>query len=109
MKPEDELQATIADMTQPGKGIRAADEGMRIAKWREVYGITEQNPAPVGIAANAEVLARYAALCQSEGIVPIVEPEVLIDGDHSIERCYEVTEAVLHAVFHALHRHQVIL
>src|SRR5437870_3850145 len=84
-------------------------QGMRFAKWREVYGITEHNPTPLGIEANAEVLARYAALCQAEGIVPIVEPEVLIDGEHSIERCYEVTEAVLHAVFHALARHRVIL
>ena len=58
------------------------------------------------IEANAEALARYAAICQSEGIVPIVEPEVLIDGDHTIERCDEVSEAVLHAVFHALHRHK---
>jgi len=84
-------------------------QGMRFAKWREVYGITEHNPTPLGIEANAEVLARYAALCQAEGIVPIVEPEVLIDGEHSIERCYEVTEAVLHAVFQALYRHRVIL
>ena len=55
------------------------------------------------------MLARYAAICQSVGIVPIVEPEVLIDGDHTIERCFEVTEAVQHAVYHALHRHGVIL
>src|SRR5438552_2422077 len=100
MKPEDELQATIADMTKPGKGILAADESLpTIAKRFKA----------VGIDCNAEVLARYAALCQGEGIVPIVEPEVLIDGEHSIERCYEVTEAVLHAVFHALARHRVIL
>ena len=55
------------------------------------------------------MLARYAAVCQSVGVVPIVEPEVLMDGDHSIERHAEVTEAVQHAVFHALHRHKVIL
>jgi len=83
--------------------------GVRFAKWREVYGITERNPTPLGIAANAEVLARYAAICQQEDIVPIVEPEVLIDGEHSIERCHEVTDAVLHAVFDALHRHGVLL
>ncbi|MEP6657639.1 MAG: class I fructose-bisphosphate aldolase [Betaproteobacteria bacterium] len=83
--------------------------GVRFAKWREVYGITDRNPTALGIEANAEVLARYAAICQQEGIVPIVEPEVLIDGDHSIERCHEVSEAVLHAVFVALHRHRVIL
>jgi fructose-bisphosphate aldolase, class I len=83
--------------------------GVRFAKWREVYGITDRNPTPLGIEANAEVLARYAAICQQEGIVPIVEPEVLIDGDHTIERCSEVSDAVLNAVFHALHRHKVVL
>ena len=54
-------------------------------------------------------MARYAAICQSLGVVPIVEPEVLLDGDHTLERCFEVTEAVQHAVFHALHRHGVEL
>src|SRR5690349_23483068 len=83
-------------------------QGARFTKWREVYGITARNPTPLGIAANAEVLARYAAICQSQGLVPIVEPEVLIDGDHTIERCFEVSEAVLHAVFDALHRHRVV-
>ncbi|TMH60649.1 MAG: fructose-bisphosphate aldolase class I [Betaproteobacteria bacterium] len=84
-------------------------QGARFAKWREVYGVTDRNPTPLGIEANAEVLARYAAICQSEGIVPIVEPEVLIDGDHTLERCHEVSDAVLHAVFSALHRHGVRL
>lgn len=84
-------------------------QGARFTKWREVYGITERNPTPLGIAANAEVLARYAATCQAQGLVPIVEPEVLIDGDHTIERCHEVSEAVLHAVFDALRRHRVLL
>ena len=84
-------------------------QGARFAKWREVYGITDRNPTPLAIEANAEVLARYAGLCQQQGIVPIVEPEVLIDGNHSIERCYEVSDAVLHAVFAALHRHRVLL
>ena len=83
-------------------------QGARFTKWREVYPITDRNPTALGIAANAEVLARYAAVCQQQGLVPIVEPEVLIDGDHSIERCAEVTEAVLHAVFDALHRHRVV-
>ncbi len=83
--------------------------GARFAKWREVYGITDRNPTPLGIEANAEVLARYAGICQAHGIVPIVEPEVLIDGDHTQERCHEVCEAVLHAVFSALHRHRVSL
>jgi fructose-bisphosphate aldolase class I len=89
------------------KGYKA--QGARFAKWREVYGITDRNPTPLAIEANAEVLARYAAICQAEGIVPIVEPEVLIDGDHTLERCHEVSEAVLHAVFTALHRHRVLL
>lgn len=84
-------------------------KGARFAKWREVYPITDRNPTRLGVEANAEVLARYATICQEQGIVPIVEPEVLIDGDHTIERCFEVTDAVLHAVFHALHRHGAIL
>ena len=84
-------------------------QGARFAKWREVYGVTDRNPTLLGIDANAEVLARYAAICQTEGIVPIVEPEVLIDGDHTLERCHEVSDAVLHAVFNALHRHGVRL
>lgn len=84
-------------------------QGARFAKWREVYAISERNPTRLGIDANAEMLARYAAVCQQEGFVPIVEPEVLIDGDHGLERCFEVTEAVLHAVFHALYRHRVTL
>ena len=83
-------------------------QGARFTKWREVYPITPCNPTPLGIATNAEVLARYAAICQAQGLVPIVEPEVLIDGDHTIERCFEVSEAVLHAVFDALHRHRVL-
>jgi fructose-bisphosphate aldolase class I len=84
-------------------------QGARFAKWREVYSIGAQNPTALGIEANAEMLARYAAVCQEEGFVPIVEPEVLIDGDHTLERCLDVTESVLHAVFHALHRHRVVL
>jgi len=84
-------------------------QGARFAKWREVYQITDRNPTTLGIAANAEMLARYAAVCQEQGMVPIVEPEVLLDGDHSLRRCAEVTEAVLYAVFDALHRHQVRL
>ena len=85
------------------------EQGARFAKWREVYPITEHNPTRLGIEANAEMLARYAAVCQEESFVPIVEPEGLIDGDHTLERCAEVTEAVQHAVFHALHRHGVRL
>ena len=84
-------------------------QGARFAKWREVYSISDHNPTALGISANAEMLARYAAICQEQGIVPIVEPEVLIDGDHSLMRCAEVTEAVQKEIFHALHRHHVML
>jgi fructose-bisphosphate aldolase class I len=85
------------------------NQGARFAKWREVYAIGEHFPSTLGITANAEMLARYAAVCQEQGIVPIVEPEVLIDGNHSMARCAEVTEAVQKEIFHALHRHHVVL
>ncbi len=105
--PGDLITQGLDGLAERLKSFKA--QGLRFAKWREVYGITDQNPTRLGIEANAEVLARYAALCQAEGIVPIVEPEVLIDGEHGIERCMEVSEAVLHAVFHALWRHRVML
>jgi fructose-bisphosphate aldolase class I len=85
------------------------EQGARFAKWRAVYNVSDTLPSRLAIETNAESLACYAAICQEAGVVPIVEPEVLIDGDHSIERCAEVTEAVLHEVFHALHRHDVVL
>ena len=85
------------------------EQGARFAKWRNVYHITESTPSRLAIEANAEMLARYAAICQSQGIVPIVEPEVLIDGDHSLSLCAEVSEEVFHELFHALHRHHVVL
>lgn len=88
---------------------RYKEQGARFAKWREVYPITAHNPTHLGIHANAEMLARYAAVCQALGVVPIVEPEVLMDGEHEIERCAEVIEQVLHSVFHALHLHNVRL
>jgi len=84
-------------------------QGARFAKWREVYAIDKHVPSQHGIEANAEMLARYAAVCQEEGLVPIVEPEVLMDGDHDIDRHAEVTEAVQHATFQALQRHHVVL
>lgn len=83
--------------------------GAKFAKWRNVYSISEYTPSLTAIKAGAEMLARYAACCQSVGIVPIVEPEVLMDGDHSIEHCAEATEMVLHELFHALFIHQVEL
>jgi len=79
------------------------DMGARFAKWRAVIHVSDTLPSHACVGANAHALARYAALCQERGLVPIVEPEVLMDGSHSIERCEEVTGAVLHAVFWALH------
>ena len=107
LAPGDEITQGLDGLAERLRTYKA--QGARFAKWREVYGISEQNPTLLGIEANAEMLARYAAVCQEEGFVPIVEPEVLIDGDHTLERCLEVTEVVLHAVYHALHRHRVIL
>jgi fructose-bisphosphate aldolase class I len=83
--------------------------GARFAKWRAVIAIGDTLPTDMCISANAHALARYAALCQEQGLVPIVEPEVLMEGAHSIERCEEVTGAVLHAVFEALHDQRVSL
>lgn len=85
------------------------EQGARFAKWREVYEIGNNYPTQHGIEANAEMLARYAAVCQEEGLVPIVEPEVLMDGNHDIDRHAEVTETVQQEVFHALKRHNVVL
>jgi fructose-bisphosphate aldolase, class I len=76
--------------------------GARFAKWRAVIDIAEGIPSEYAIEANAHALARYAALCQEGNIVPIVEPEVLMDGAHSIERCEEVTDRVLQEVFRQL-------
>jgi fructose-bisphosphate aldolase class I len=83
--------------------------GARFAKWRAVIRITDVLPSFACISANAHALARYAALCQEQRLVPIVEPEVLMDGSHAIERCEEVTASVLHAVFHALFEQGVVL
>jgi fructose-bisphosphate aldolase, class I len=83
--------------------------GARFAKWRAVIHISDALPSYACISANAHALARYAALCQEQNLVPIVEPEVLMDGSHSIERCEDVTGAVLHAVFCALHDQRVWL
>lgn len=84
-------------------------KGASFAKWRSVYNISANTPSQLAIETNAEVLARYAAICQANGIVPIVEPEVLIDGDHTLARCEEVSIPVLQAVFAALNRHNVQL
>jgi fructose-bisphosphate aldolase class I len=83
--------------------------GARFAKWRAVIAIGESIPSRGCIEANAHTLARYAALCQEAGLVPIVEPEVLMDGDHTLERCFEVTEEVLVTVFDQLRTQGVML
>ena len=83
--------------------------GAKFAKWRAVIDIGPGIPEYNSIMTNAHALARYAALCQDEGIVPIVEPEVLMDGDHDIDRCYEVTEFVLKEVFQELYYQKVAL
>ncbi len=91
------------------------DLGARFTKWRAVLtigmgtGMGDGLPTPNCIDANAEALARYAAMSQEAGLVPIVEPEVLMDGDHTIERCFEVSQATLQSVFAALARRRVVL
>jgi fructose-bisphosphate aldolase class I len=107
LSPGDEITLGLDGLAQRLEGYK--QQGARFAKWRAVYNISDVLPSRAAIEANAEALARYAAVCQAEGVVPIVEPEVLIDGDHSMARCAEVTEDVLHEVFHALHRHHVAL
>ena len=89
--------------------IEYVQMGARFAKWRAAITIGEGIPTRGAIEANALTLARYAALCQETGLVPIVEPEVLMDGNHTMQRCFEVTEEVLHTVFNQLYRQGVIL
>ncbi|WP_028919136.1 class I fructose-bisphosphate aldolase [Pseudoxanthomonas suwonensis] len=101
-------------VTEGLDGLRARLEeyyrlGARFAKWRAVINIGEDIPTGTCIDVNAHALARYAALCQEQGLVPMVEPEVLMDGDHDIETCYEVTEAVLRSVFGSLYDQNVLL
>jgi fructose-bisphosphate aldolase class I len=83
--------------------------GARFAKWRAVIVLGEGIPSRGCVEANAHALARYAALCQEVGLVPVVEPEVLMDGDHTLARCAQITEEVLRAVFEQLYLQQVIL
>ena len=86
-----------------------AEMGARFAKWRAVITIGDGTPSRGCVEANAHALARYAALCQEAGLVPIVEPEVLMDGDHTLARCSEVSEGVLRTVFQQLYAQQVML
>jgi len=83
--------------------------GARFAKWRAVIAVGDGIPSRGCIEANAQALARYAALCQEAGVVPVVEPEVLMDGEHTMERCREVTEEVLQTVFNQLYSQRVML
>ena len=83
--------------------------GARFVKWRAVIHVTDALPSSACVSANAHALARYASLCQEQELVPIVEPEVLMDGSHTIERCEKVTGIVLHATFHALFEQGVAL
>ncbi|HXW53379.1 MAG TPA: class I fructose-bisphosphate aldolase [Myxococcota bacterium] len=83
--------------------------GARFAKWRAIVAMGEGIPSRACIEANAQALARYAALCQEAGLVPIVEPEVLMDGDHTLEQCFDVTQNVLHTVFNHLYTQEVML
>src|ERR1700723_833553 len=96
----DKLAARLADYYK---------QGARFAKWRAVIDIGKDIPSMTAIHVNAHALARYAALCQAAQIVPIVEPEVLMDGDHDIDRCYEVTSRVLNKTFQELRVQRVAL
>jgi fructose-bisphosphate aldolase class I len=101
-------------VTEGLDGLRARLEeyyklGARFAKWRAVINIGDDIPSGTCIEANSHALARYAALCQEQGLVPMVEPEVLMDGTHDIQTCYEVTEVVLRSLFDALYNHNVML
>jgi fructose-bisphosphate aldolase class I len=96
----DGLRARLAEYVQMGA---------RFAKWRAVIAIGDGIPTPGCIEANAQALARYAALCQEAGLVPVVEPEVLMEGAHTLHTCSQITEKVLRAVFHELNAQRVKL
>jgi fructose-bisphosphate aldolase class I len=108
------LAGTEENITEGLDGLRDrlrdySQMGARFAKWRAVIRIGDTLPTQACVLANAHALARYAALCQEQGLVPIVEPEVLMDGPHTIERCEEVTGIVLQATFEALFEQLVSL
>jgi fructose-bisphosphate aldolase class I len=105
--PEEKVTEGLDDLRDRLKEYR--EMGARFAKWRAVIAVTDALPSPACVSVNAHALARYAALCQEQGIIPIVEPEVLMDGSHTIDRCEEVTGNVLHAVFNALFDQKVSL
>lgn len=109
------LAGTIGEGTTQGLddlGARCKqyyDGGCRFAKWRCVLTIGKHTPSHLGMLENANVLARYASICQQNGLVPIVEPEILQDGDHDLDRCQKVTEQTLAYVYKALADHHVYL
>ncbi len=105
--PEEKITEGLDGLGQRLEQYQKA--GARFTKWRSVYAIDQFKPSALAIKANAEVLARYAAIAQAHDFVPIVEPEVLHDGTHSIDQCYHATCMALDAVFSALHRHHVDL
>ena len=113
IKPLPNCPGEVVTEGLDGLGERLAEYrglGAKFAKWRAVIDIGEHGmPSYTCVSANAHALARYAALCQSEGIVPIVEPEVLMDGDHDIDQCYAVTEWTLKTVFEQLYYQKVAL
>ena len=101
-------------VTEGLDGLRARLEeyyklGARFAKWRAVINIGDDIPSGTCIDANCHALARYAALCQEQGLVPMVEPEVIMDGNHDIDTCFEVTEVTLRSLFASLYEHSVLL
>ncbi len=114
-------EGTVALAGFPGEKITQGLDGLRqrleeyrsrgavFAKWRAVFSIGEETPTAGAVADNAQALARYAALCQELDLVPIVEPEVLMDGAHTLERCEQVTEGVLRQVFFELAQERVLL
>jgi fructose-bisphosphate aldolase class I len=104
-----EEHVTVGLDDLPARLAHFKEQGAKFAKWRNVYAISDCTPSMSAIKSGAENLARYAAACQAIGIVPIVEPEVLMDGDHSIDHCAEACELILHEVFNALFLHQVSL
>jgi fructose-bisphosphate aldolase class I len=112
----------VKDMAgHPGEKITEGLDGLRerladyfqmgacFAKWRAVFAVGEGIPSRACIEVNAQILASYAALCQEAGLVPIVEPEVLMEGEHTLESCREITEAVLRTVFDQLYLQRVLL
>jgi fructose-bisphosphate aldolase class I len=92
-----------------GRLAEYSQMGARFAKWRAVIAVGEGIPSRCCIEANAQALARYAALCQEAGLVPVVEPEVLMDGEHTLKRCFDVTAEVLQSVFNQLYIQRVTL